>query len=140
MANTQLSDATHIMAYIALHPAENLKSDRIASSLKTDPTTVRRLMGKLRQAGLLQSTRGIARPQLACKPMDISLRDIFLAVSTRRALLTVDRDTSTACPVGSVMPKVMANYYREIQSSAEGRMARITLQDVMNDVITEQQN
>lgn len=134
MANTQLSDATHIMAYVALHANDNLKSERIASSLNTDPTMVRRLMSKLRKAGLLLSTKGVARPTLACAPEDINLRQIYLAVSTRPELLSVDHDTSQNCPVGSVVPKVMASYYREIQSSAEGRMARITLQDVMNDI------
>jgi len=139
MANKQLSDATHIMAYVALHPNDDLKSDRIAASLNTDPTMVRRLMSKLRKAGLLESTRGIARPTLACDPATINLKMIYLAVSTRRELLSVDRDTSKKCPVGSVVPKVMAGYYREIQSSAEGRMARITLQDVMNDIENYQQ-
>ncbi|BDZ31081.1 Rrf2 family transcriptional regulator [Lactiplantibacillus sp. WILCCON 0030] len=134
MANTQLSDATHIMAYVALHPHEQLKSEQIAASLNTDPTMVRRLMSKLRKAGLLESTRGIARPKLACDPAKINLRLIYLAVSSHRDFLTVDRDTSQDCPVGSVMPRVMTNYYQEIQNSAEGRMARITLQDVMNDI------
>ena len=134
MANTQLSDATHILAYIALHQNDDLKSERIASSLNTDPTMVRRMMGKMRKAGLLVSTRGIAKPELACQPDHISLRDIFVAVSTRRDLLSVDRDTSQTCPVGSVIPTVMSGYYREIQSSAEGRMAKITLQDVINDI------
>lgn len=134
MANTQLSDATHILAYVALHTNDELKSDRIASSLNTDPTMVRRMMSKLRKAGLLESTKGIAKPKLACSPVQITLRDIYLAVSTRRELLSVDRDTSQSCPVGSVIPKVMTTYYQEIQISAEGRMARITLQDVINDI------
>ncbi|AVK63182.1 transcriptional regulator [Lactobacillus sp. CBA3606] len=138
MANTQLSDATHIMAYVALHQADELKSDRIAASLNTDPTMVRRLMSKLRKAGLLQSTRGIAKPQLACLPAQISLKAIYLAVSTHRELLSVDRDTSVTCPVGSVIPKVMTTYYQQIQSSAEGRMEKITLQDVLDDLASYQ--
>lgn len=134
LANTQLSDATHIMVYIALHDDKNLKSDRIASSLNTDATLVRRIMGKLKKHGLLVSTRGVARPTIAHDVRQITLKDIYLAVTTKRNLLNVDTNTSDTCSVGTVIPKVMDHYYQEIQSSAEARMDKISLQDIIDDV------
>lgn len=139
MANTQLSDATHIMAYIALHTDDQLKSEHIASSLNTDPTMVRRMMSKLRKSGLLTSVRGVARPTLACSPNDITLKDIYVAVVAKRNFLNVDHNTSETCPVGSVIPRVMEKYYCDIQNSAEARMSRVTLQDIIDDISAVQQ-
>ena len=106
----------------------------MASSLNTDPTLVRHLMGKLRKAGLLASTQGVARPRLTRDLGDISMLDVYNAVEPKQELLHPDTKTSKTCPVGSLMPDVISRYYRDIQNSAEARMRRVSLQDIMADL------
>ena len=62
---TKLSDAVHILAFIALHPEEVLTSEKIAESIQTNPAYVRQLMSALRKGGLL--TRGGTRAPLLLK-------------------------------------------------------------------------
>ncbi len=140
MANTQLSDATHIMTFIAIncHNPEIPSAD-IAESVQTSPSLVRRLMSKLKQANLLHAVQGAAHPTLARPADQISLLDIYLAVLPEHQLLNVDQHTDQACPVGANIPDVLTHYYDEIQTAAEAQMSRITLQNVIDGVSVAQQ-
>ena len=50
---TRLSDAVHILAFIALYPDCDLTSNKLAESIQTNPAYVRQLMSALRKGGLL---------------------------------------------------------------------------------------
>ena len=79
--STKVSDAVHILAFIALHPVDTLTSDKIAESIRTNPGFVRQMMSALRKNGLLFSVQGHPRPALARVPEEtmsrITLRDIL---------------------------------------------------------------
>lgn len=51
--STRLSDAVHILAFIALYPDCDLTSNKLAESVQTNPAYVRQLMSALRKGGLL---------------------------------------------------------------------------------------
>ena len=63
--STRLSDAVHILAFIALYPDCDLTSNKLAESIQTNPAYVRQLMSALRKGGLLVSVKGHPRPALA---------------------------------------------------------------------------
>ena len=56
--STKLSDAVHIMAFIAIHQEYDLSSTVIADSIQTNPAFVRQIMMKLKKAGLMSSIVG----------------------------------------------------------------------------------
>lgn len=65
MRNSKLlSDATHIMLCVDLFEGNKLSSSSIAASVNTNPGVVRRIMSKLRTAGLLETVSGKAAPAL----------------------------------------------------------------------------
>ena len=49
---TRLSDAVHILAFIALYPDCDLTSNKLAESVQTNPAYVRQLMSALRKGGV----------------------------------------------------------------------------------------
>ena len=57
--STRLSDAVHILAFIALYPNCDLTSNKLAESIQTNPAYVRQLMSALRKGGLLVSVKDI---------------------------------------------------------------------------------
>jgi DNA-binding IscR family transcriptional regulator len=134
MANNRLSDLLHILVYVKMHDQEKLTSDLIASSLNTNASLVRRMMGQLRKADLLETTQGTAAPKLTRAPQDISVFDVYLATCPEAPLLKVDHNTSKKCEVGNAIPEVLNKYYLDIQSTAEAKMRQITLQEIINDV------
>lgn len=75
--STKLSDAVHIMAFVAINQDFDLSSTAIAASIQTNPGFVRQIMMKLRKAGLMSSVTGHAKPALARPAERITLLDIY---------------------------------------------------------------
>ena len=84
--STRLSDAVHILAFIALYPNCDLTSNKLAESIQTNPAYVRQLMSALRKGGLLVSVKGHPRPALAREPEKITLLDAYRAVEGNKPL------------------------------------------------------
>ena len=129
---TRLSDAVHILAFIALHPDCGLTSDKLAESIQTNPAYVRQLMSALRKGGLLISVKGHPRPSLAREPEQITLLDAYQAVEGDKPLLHQDIHTNPACGVGVNIQLVLRDFYLENQKTAENKMREITLKDVLD--------
>ena len=128
---TKLSDAVHILAFIALHPEANLTSEKIAESIQTNSGYVRQLMSALRKGGLLNSVKGHPRPALAKEPCQITLLDAYRAVEGNKPLLHQDTHTNPACGVGVNIQLALRDCYDLVQSKAEDAMRSITLQEVL---------
>ena len=127
---TKLSDAVHILAFIALHPNCSLTSEKIAESVQTNAGYVRQLMSALRRGGLLLSVKGHPRPSLAKTPGQITLLDVYRAVEGGKPLLHQDTHTNPACGVGMNIQLVLRDCYDLVQQQAEEAMRSITLQEI----------
>ena len=129
--STKLSDAAHILSHIYLNQLPSLSSTDIAVSLCTNPSYVRQIMAKLKSAGLIQSTRGQAKPILNREPEQIMLLDIYKAVEGNKPLLHLDTHINPNCNVGVYIQYSLKDYYEEVQKVAENKMAQITLADII---------
>lgn len=107
---TRLSDAVHILAFIALYPDCDLTSNKLAESVQTNPAYVRQLMSALRKGGLLVSVKGHPRPALAREPEKITLLDAYRAVEGNKPLLHQDIHTNPACGVGVNIQLVLRDF------------------------------
>lgn len=130
----KLSDAVHLLAYIEIFPDDDLSSRAIARSIVTNPSMVRSLMMDLRKAGLLKTKQGSAEPELAKKPEEISLYDIFAAVDMDHHLLHVDEDTEQKCPVGGNIQGPLAKAYAEVEEAAFAKMREISLREIVDQI------
>ena len=129
---TKLSDAVHILAFIALPPNCSLTSEKIAESVQTNAGYVRQLMSALRRGGLLLSVKGHPRPSLAKTPGQITLLDVYRAVEGGKPLLHQDTHTNPACGVGMNIQLVLRDCYDLVQQQAEEAMRSITLQEILD--------
>lgn len=131
--STKLSDAIHLLAFIYINPKNDLSSKTIALSIKTNPSIVRQLMMKLRNGGLLYSTKGLAKPELSREPEQISLLDVYHAIEGDKPLLHLDTNINPECNVGINIQYVLQEYYTQVQNKAEEEMSSITLKDILNN-------
>lgn len=129
--STRLSDAVHILAFIALNPTGSLSSNSIAESLHTNPGCVRQLMSALRHAGLISSIKGHPKPSLEKEPSSLTLLDIYRAVEGEKPLLHLDTHTNPECGVGIYIQLSLRDSFDQIQKKAEEEMKTITLQDIL---------
>ena len=130
----RLSDAVHILAYVEIYRDGDLSSQAIAASVESNPALVRRLMGALRQAGLLATQRGSAQPHLLRDPATMSLLDIYRAVEPDGDLLHVDDRTNPQCIVGGNIQETLRDAYQQVQRAAENQMAQITLAELISEI------
>lgn len=129
--STKLSDALHMLVFIATNPNGDLTSDAIATSLASNPSSVRQMMGKLKRAGLISSVTGHAKPQLTRKACTITMLDVYRAVEGDKPLLHLDTHTNPACGLGVNVQLVIGEQFKEVQRAAEQAMCRVTLEQII---------
>ena len=131
MANTRLSDLLQILVYLKVHNGEKITSQRLASSLNTNPSLVRSMLVQLRSAGLLESIKG--KPHLAKDLNKVTVYDVYEAIDPTKNLLQVDDNTSQVCSVGVAFPEVLEKYYQEVQRIAAEKMKEVTVQQLVDE-------
>ncbi|MDO4903034.1 MAG: Rrf2 family transcriptional regulator [Limosilactobacillus sp.] len=138
--STKFSDSIHILAFLNIYNGKiDLTSDNIASSVQSSPVVVRRLMGSLRNAGLINTTHGSANPVLARPADQINLYDIYLAVEgPDQALFDVDYETAPECIVGGNIQSTLETIYNQAQIATEAKLRANTLQDVIDTILVKQ--
>lgn len=111
-ASTRFSDAIHILCFLKVYEEARITSDLLSSSIGISPVMVRRLMGNLRQAGLVQTTQGTAQPRLARDLQKITLYDVYYTMfiwPSKRAMVPTPSSTLTPILTPSVRSVVTFN-------------------------------
>ena len=129
--------AVHILMCIDTFQDEyKITSDFLASSTNVNPVVVRRLLGQLKGAGLVEVARGSGGASLA-RPMDeITFLDIYRAVECIESgeLFHFHENPNHQCPVGRNIHHVLDGRLDQVQKAMEKVLASITLADVEKDL------
>jgi len=137
--NSRLAVAAHALAWLGLNQRlgnELSTSDEVAGSVNTNPVVIRRLLGELRDAGLVETRRGAgAGWRLARDLGEITLLDVHDAL-VPTPLFGLHRATpNQECPVGYGIRPVMSRVFDDVDEVVRQRLARTTLVDVLTEVL-----
>jgi Rrf2 family protein len=133
--NTQFSIAVHLMAGLGLSGCSEVTSTKLAGSVNTSPSFVRRILAKLSKAKLISTTMGkTGSCALAKDPREISLLDIYHAVDAPKTFAIHDYPEQKACMVSCNIRSSMMAVLDKTQESVEKSLAEIKLADVMGDL------
>jgi len=128
--NSRLSLALHTLGHMAGDPERVRTSADIAEHAGTNPVVVRRVLGKLREAGLLTSEKGHAGGwRLARGPDQITLADVYLALD-ESLVATGGTEAAPACSVEHILQRKVASVLEEIEQSLVERLAATTIAEV----------
>lgn len=138
-ANSRLTIAAHALAWIGLYQRrghEVATSEQIATSANTNPVVIRRLLGELRKAGLVESRRGVGAGWSLARDLEsVTLLDVYEAVEPG-PLFAMHRTTpDQECVVGRGIQPAMRTVYEGIEKTLRNELARVTLADVLRDVL-----
>ena len=129
--------AVHIFACIDTFKDEyKITSDFLASSTNVNPVIIRKILGQLKAAGLLDIKRGSGGASIT-KPLDkISFLDIYYAVECidNGELFHFHENPNMECPIGRNIHLIMDDKLNRVQGAMEKELASITLQDIKNDI------
>ena len=115
--NSRLSLALHTLSHMASDPSRMRTSTDIADHAGTNPVVVRRVLGRLREAGLLSSEKGHAGGWcLARLPEEITLADVYLALD-ERMIATDDSNDAPTCSVEHALHKRVTTVLEEVEQS-----------------------
>ncbi|WP_276353080.1 Rrf2 family transcriptional regulator [Cohnella caldifontis] len=126
--STRFSIAVHTLSLIAVSP-QDCTGDFIAGSVNTNPVVIRRIMGMLKKAGLVDVRPGVGGATLLKAPDEITLLDVYRAVNAteENRLFRIHEKPNPACLVGRNIEQVLQTELRDAQSEMERRLAQTTL-------------
>ena len=128
--------AIHLLSALAFHDGELVGSDELAKSVGTNPSFLRGLIGKLKEAGLVETQMGKGGgTRLARKPSAISLRDVYLATETRPALKTHGCSDTSKCPVMANMNSLLSDINGRVEKAVESELVQTTVADLIENHI-----
>jgi len=133
--SSRFSIAVHTLSLVAVVPNE-CTGDFIAKSVNTNPVIIRRIMSKLKQAGLIEVRPGVGGACLLKDPADITLLDIYRALEVVEdgELFNFHKHPNPNCPVGSMIEQTLRAELIEAQTAMEQRLKRVTIQQMMDQV------
>lgn len=136
--SSKLSVSIHIMTIFALKPGELLTSEFIACSVNTNPVVIRRLLGTLRAAGLVESKTGVGGGWALLVPPDrITLLDILRVVEPRSEIFGLhNSEPNPDCPCGLHIQGVLGEVYQKVQDGMALQLAGVTLDCIAGKILS----
>ncbi|MGN0365780.1 MAG: Rrf2 family transcriptional regulator [Suilimivivens sp.] len=128
--------AIHIFACIDTFGNEcKVTSDFLAGSTNVNPVIIRKILGQLKGAGLIDVARGTGGTTVA-KPLDqITFLDVYRAVECveNGDLFHFHDNPNDNCPVGRNIHQILDDKLLRVQSAMEKELASITLEELKQD-------
>lgn len=136
MISSQLSDALHVLLHLAQSETA-ITSDALAAGLATNPVVVRRLMGGLRDAGLVSSGKGHGGGWRMDASLDqVTLRDVYLALGAPPLVSLGFREDRPECLVAQVVNESLLTSMQQAEAALLEQFGRITLEALYSRVHT----
>ena len=137
---SQFTIAVHIIAAVDYFSSSAaVTSSFLAGSIGANPVIVRNVMGKLKEAGILEISQGRSGIVLAKPLEEISLFDIYQALDcvSEEGLFHFHENPNANCPVGRNIHKAMDARLAAIQGAMETQMKQMSLAEVVADTRKE---
>ncbi len=130
--NSRLSLALHTLCHMAGEPSRVRTSADIAEHAGTNPVVVRRVLGKLRDAGLLSSEKGHAGGwRLARAPNDITLADVYLALN-ESLVATAEASDTPECSVEHALHQRVADVLEDVEKTLIHRLSETSILEIIS--------
>ena len=132
--SSRFTVAVHILSLISIENSAQCTSEWIAGSVNTNPVVIRRVMGKLKNAGFIEIRRGTGGAALLKSLEEISLLDVYRAVEVveEGELFQIHENPNPNCPVGSNIQAVLEIILLRAQDAMEAVLEKVTMKDIVS--------
>ncbi len=125
--NSRLSLALHTLGHMAKQPENVQTSAKIAAHAGTNAVVVRRVLGRLREAGLLTSEKGHSGGwRLARAPQNITLADVYVALE-EQLVSSSAKTIKPACSVEHALHQHVSNVMADVERTLIERLSATTI-------------
>lgn len=133
--DTRFSSAIHMLILIAVSDGK-LTSEHIASSVGTNPSYIRKISCLLKKARIIESSQGVSGIRLLVEPEELSLYQIYCAVSESEQINVFDihQNPDDKCIIGKHIRPVLSGILRGISDKAEQELKSRKLSDCIKEM------
>lgn len=138
--SSRFTVGVHILALIELNKEGISSSEFLAGSVNTNPTLIRKIMGMLKKAGLIEVQPGIAGAKLAKEPSYITLLNVYKAVDVvqEKELFSMHQNPHPDCLVGRNIQDSIAPVLSAAQIAMEKALENVTIEDIAKDIVEKE--
>ncbi len=131
----------HILSLVEFNKDGVSSSEYLAESVNTNPALIRKIIGMLKKAGLVEVHPGIAGTKLARKISDITLLDVYKAVNVVQdnELFSVHINPNPKCPVGRNIQDTIIPVLTTAQLALEKVLGNVTIEDIVRDIVKKEE-
>ena len=113
-----------------------LTSEEVAASVNTNAVIVRRSLSDLQRTGLVQARRGNGAGFSLGRPAsEITLLDVWLAVSPEPLLALHHSEPNLECPVGAGIRPALTDVYDEATEAFRASLSRRTIAGMLERIL-----
>ena len=129
--SSEFSVAVHALVFLN-HKGAILSSEALAKNVCTNPARVRKVMAKLKKAGLVFTKEGVdGGYQFVLNPAEVTLRQISEALDIRFVSASWQSgDTDMNCLIASGMADIMNSIYAQLDQGCKERLEQVTIQTI----------
>ncbi|WP_121710222.1 Rrf2 family transcriptional regulator [Streptomyces sp. E5N91] len=133
--NTQFAVAVHVLVILATATdGRVVSSEELAQSANASSVYVRRVLGPMRNAGLVRSRSGAHGGwELAAEPAQITLEQVWLVLQGDEPVLALHGADPT-CVTGRSVTRALASIDRTIAHAVATALGHFTVQDLAQGV------
>ena len=137
--NSRFAVGVHAMALTLIaqemRKGKPVTSSAIAAMVGVHPVHVRRVLGALREAGIVESQSGpMGGWELARDPHAISLYDIYLAVEPELLFEVPARPPDACCRFAPFLPQVLEETMEDAKRALEQHLSSVTLDQILESM------
>jgi len=126
--SSRLSVALHALVHLHAQPGDALTSGVMAVCLQTNPVVVRRVLGALREGGLVGSSKGHGGGWQLLRPAsEISVFDVYHALGETLLVRTESEPGNPGCAIVRTVDGVMNDVLADAEALLANRLRRLTL-------------
>ncbi len=135
--SSRFTIALHIFTCVEVFKDEyRITSDFLAGSINTNPVIIRKILTKLKSAGLITVTRGTGGIELTKPLKEITFYDVYVAIEPLKddELFNFHKNPNPKCPVGKNIHTLLDSKLENIQKSMENEMRKYTLESLGSEI------
>lgn len=125
--DSRLSGVLHVLLHLA-EAKRPVPSEVLAGAMQTNPVVVRRVLGGLRDRGLVRSEKGHGGGwTVACDLTKVTLRDVYEAVGEPAMFAMGHRTEAPECLVEQAVNAALDDAFGDAEALLLDRFGRVTL-------------
>lgn len=132
---SEFAIAVHALVYLN-HRQETVSSETLASNVCTNPARIRKVMAKLKKAGIISTKEGLEGGyHLDNDPSCVTLRQVCDALEVEFVSSSwKSGDQGMDCMIASGMADIMDNIYEDLDELCKKRLEGITIAAIENKI------